>query len=830
MDPEQLWNVVANPAWRPLTNTDLPGFAVLAICAAVLIGLTLWTYLGSSQTTPRRLFLLIVLRLLALTIAILTALRPAISVTEQPKQKSILVIALDSSESMTVTDEYDKLSRWEVLKRNVEKCEPLLKQLQDEQEVTVHLYPFSTDFNLANDQYRPPGDDKKELLIADWIRSKKPDGKRTDFGQMLAELHKKYLAETLPFRGLVIVSDGGNNVMLPDLDPIRQAGFWRYANRPIYAFMTGRSETRTDQKDIGFTSIVADPSPVGVKADLTVKATLKASGLENANVKIKLSISIRNGETRKWEDVPELARIETFRLTKPAGNEIELATKATEKPGQIRATLEIVEGPAEDRIQGNNRISTFVTVTKEGVRVLVIDRARLELKFLREALGSDKRFDLVQLIRQTDDPLPAGEARKFDLLNEAYDVIILGDVSPERLNRIDPKLMENIAKLVGEKGVGLLMTGGVDSFGGTPGQSGNESWKNTPLAELLPVEIPDRTLQRDGPTQIVPLANAFSEYIMKLQTDPDANRKTWEKLGDTALSRLGGYTEIGKPKRGAKVYALARETEKGGEAPLLVGQTLGRSNARVLAFGADQTWKWMNLGSQEKAEDPDEGIKLHSRFWRQMVLWLAHQDEVEGSVFVRPQLSRLAVNGRNDIDMGIKGKHNDEVLNPKMRYQVIPAGEEPDEKKARPAERGERGKPRGRFEARLPGEYRVIARGEGKDVDGTEIKGDAEAWFDVYPEVSDELLNPAANESFLLELEKAARSSTPEYVRKVDKLPAFLKEEFIDKPLKQPNLRPKLYPDWRRDGDSRWFLPILLVAFVAILSLEWGLRRVWGMV
>ena len=830
MDSQQLWNVVSNPAWRPLTNADVPGYIVLAVCGAALIGLTVWTYVGSSQTTPRRLFLLVVLRLLALIIAILTALRPAISVTEQPKQKSILVLALDNSESMSITDEYDKLSRWEVLRRNVEKCEPLLKQLHDEQDVTVHLYTFSNDFSPAAEQYKPTGDDGSTLSITDWLKGKRPAGKRTDFGRMLADLHKKYQSETLPFRGMLVVSDGGNNVLLPELDPLKQAGYWRYANHPIYCFLTGRTDTKTDKKDIGFTSIAADPSPVGVKADLTVKASLKASGLENSNIKVRLTISRRNGETRKWEDVPELTRIEDFRLTKATGNEIEIVTKATEKPGQIRASLEIVEGPAEDRIQSNNRISTFVTVTKEGVRVLVIDRARLELRFLREALASDKRFDFVQLIRQTDDPLPAGDARKFDLLNEAYDVIILGDVSPERLNGIDPKLMDNIAKLVSEKGVGLLMTGGIDSFGGTPGQSGTLNWGKTPLGPLLPVEVPDRVPQRDGKTQIVPLANAFSEYIMKLQTDATANRKTWEKLGDTALTRLGGYTEIGKPKLGSKVYAIARDVEKGNEAPLLVGQTLGKSNARVLAFGGDQTWKWRNLGSEEKAADPDEGVKLHARFWKQVVLWLAHQDEVEGSVYVRPQLARLAVNGRNDIDMGVKGKHNDEIPTPKMKYQVIPANEEPDEAKAKPAERGERGKVKGKFEARQPGEYRVIAWGEGKDADGTEIKGDAEAWFDVYPDVSDELINPAANDAFLLDLEKASRSVAPDFVRKADRLAGFIQEELIDKPLKAPNVRPKLYPDWRRDSENRWFLPVLMVAFVCILSLEWGLRRIWGMV
>ena len=37
------------------------------------------------------------------------------------------------------------------------------------------------------------------------------------------------------------------------------------------------------------------------------------------------------------------------------------------------------------------------------------------------------------------------------------------------------------------------------------------------------------------------------------------------------------------------------------------------------------------------------------------------------------------------------------------------------------------------------------------------------------------------------------------------------------------------WPDWRRPSLGG-FLPSLFLAFVAVLTLEWGLRRYWGMV
>ncbi len=804
-------------------DPDVLGYIFLAVCAAVLVGLTLWTYLGAAQTTPRRLFILVFLRLLALVIAMITAIRPALSITEQPRIPSTIIIVLDTSESMTLTDEFGRNSRWDVLRNVMEKCEPIIKQLQGEQEVTVHLYCFSTNFDPNAEQYRSKLDDK-DVTITQWLARRRPDGKRTDFGSMLQKLYDRYQSERY-LRGLIIVSDGGNNVMNPDATA--QATKWRGIGCPIYTFMVGRTDTKSDQKDIALTSIAPDPSPVTVKADLVVKGMVNAQGLELANVKIRLTISTLNNSTGEWEEIRDLTRTEEFKLLKSIGNEIEIATKAPDKPGEVRVKLEIVNGPADDRIKDNNEIDTYLTVTKEGVRVLVIDRARLELAYLRRALATDKRFDFVQVIRQTSEPPAANEARTFDVLNEAYDAIILGDVSIDRLTSLNPELMANIDKLVREKGVGLLMTGGLDSFGGTPNIT-PRSWKGTPIGDLLPVELPDPTAQIDEPTEIKPTTEGFKQYIMKLDPNPKTNEKIWADLGRETYTKLGGYTVIGRPKPGTTIYATASRGL--GEDFLLVGHTVGKG--RVLAFGADQTWKWVNFGGDEEPKNKDEpttGQNLHARFWKQMVLWLAHQEEIEGNVFVRPDLRRLSVNGKNTLRLGIKDKHGDLVPNPKLRYQVLAPGEKADPNKAKPPERGDKGEFRATYEPKAPGEYRVIAWGEGKNPDGSDIKGDAESRFIVYPDISDELLRPAARDDFLLGLENTANGVTPENVRRADKLPGFLESEFVQKPLKLTTAKPRLHPDWRRNG-SPWFLPTVLIVFVAVLGLEWGLRRVWGMV
>jgi len=163
-----------------------------------------------------------------------------------------------------------------------------------------------------------------------------------------------------------------------------------------------------------------------------------------------------------------------------------------------------------------------------------------------------------------------------------------------------------------------------------------------------------------------------------------------------------------------------------------------------------------------------------------------------------------------------------------IRYQILRPGEAPDEAKAKRAERDPNGGARVSFEAKVPDEYTVVAWGAGTDPTGEKVTGDAKARYVVYPEVSDEMLRPAANPEFLLALENTANGTAQDAARRADQLPKFL-EQMRSNPPKLSTPRPKPYPDWRRDK-QQWFLPAMLVLFVAVLGLEWGLRRAWGMV
>lgn len=802
MQPERTWNLTSNPAWRVFTDTDQFGYMLLIGAAILLIVLTVWTYLGSVNTTPRRLTILIVLRLLALLIAVLTTLRPSASVFEIPREPSTLIIVIDSSESMSVNDEAN-YTRWEVVQKVLSQSQTLMQQLKDEQQVTIYQYHFNRDFDANRDTLTP---------------EVKPDGKATDFGSMLSGIYAVHQGEKR-LRGLVIFSDGRDNKQSSSKLPLVEASKFRSIGCPIYTFAVGSVSTGGTQKDIGFTSIAPNPSPVAIKAPLKITAKLNAPGFINYPAKIRLKIDNQD------------IRVETFRLTKENDNEIEIETKAPEKPGEVKVRLELVDPPENQSTTLNDAIETYLNVTKEGVRVLVLGKDGFELQAMRRALARDKRFDVVEAIRVTESAATPEEAKAFDLREQRYDVIILGDVTAASLTAIRPTMLEEIRDLVKKQGVGLVMTGGAYTFGGTAGIPGSKGYKGTPLDELLPILVPANPVDPvNERVSMTPTEEGLQHFLMRLDPDRAKNKANWDLLNGVdpekplgGPTRLPGRTVIGEPRPGVSVFARADNAQTG--APLLVGHEVG--SGRVLAFGASETYFWTR-----PFPDPADRLKtfnLHSRFWRQMVLWLAKQDETEGAAYIRPEFRRMVSGSAQRLTMGLKDKRGTEIPDADLRYQVLAPGENADKTKAQRPTRDEKGIGRVSYEAKTPGEYRVIVWGEGKDpVDGSAVTGDATANYLVFPEISDEMLRTAANPDFLLALENTANGTSLDTVRRADRFPSFLKE-LVDTPLQLAAPKSTPYPDWRRDK-SRIFLPIVLIIFVALLGLEWGLRRAWGMV
>ena len=91
----------------------------------------------------------------------------SVAARDTQKERSLLLILLDSSKSMTIQDEFNGQNRWDAQRRTLQRCEPVLQQLRDEQNIDVRIYRFAEQ-------------------VADFDPKDKAEGNRTDVGTALA--------------------------------------------------------------------------------------------------------------------------------------------------------------------------------------------------------------------------------------------------------------------------------------------------------------------------------------------------------------------------------------------------------------------------------------------------------------------------------------------------------------------------------------------------------------------------------------------------------------------------------------------------------------------
>ena len=205
---------------------------------------------------------------------------------------------------------------------------------------------------------------------------------------------------------------------------------------------------------------------------------------------------------------------------------------------------------------------------------------------------------------------------------------MLGDVTAEQLRSLDPEATGEDRE-AGRRGAGLMVLGGYVNLG-------NGGWQGTALEKLLPVDLSMNGAERGrrverGADGGRPAAGAVH---------PPAGRRPEpaEGVGEAGEARRHDGADSCPRSRPRRRCWRADDEQKG--EPILVMQPYGggregrRRRARVLVFGGDTT---LPLGAQRG------GPAAARRFWRQVVVWLARQEDAEGSVWVRPDVRRLPV-------------------------------------------------------------------------------------------------------------------------------------------------------------------------------------------
>jgi hypothetical protein len=188
------------------------------------------------------------------------------------------------------------------------------------------------------------------------------------------------------------------------------------------------------------------------------------------------------------------------------------------------------------------------------------------------------------------------------------------------------------------------MLGGRNAFG-------EGGWQNTPVAEILPVEL------------VPPFANEADPFYVDVFVTPTLFGRTHPvtQMADTlelslqhwqTLPPLGIVNQVGKVKPGA-VSVLEGKTANDETHVVLAYQRFGRGKA--LAFTPVNQWYW-----QMAFEIPLEDL-THETLWQQIFRWLVN--EVPGQVTASTVVDRFAPGAPVTVTVGVLDDNFIEINN-----------------------------------------------------------------------------------------------------------------------------------------------------------------------
>ncbi|MGL6196325.1 MAG: hypothetical protein ACRC2T_16025, partial [Thermoguttaceae bacterium] len=371
-----------------------------------------------------------------------------------------------------------------------------------------------------------------------------------------------------------------------------------------------------------------------------------------------------------------------------------------------------------------------------------------------------------------------------------YTVYIISDVDADAFK---PEELQALADMV-KNGSGLMMLGGNSSFGAG-------GYAGTPLESVLPVLIQDVDRQKlgdepridlyiDTPLRALPTEQSKNESMLRLADDPLENDKQWRLLPE--LEKIRRI----KPKQ------AAREILTAGFQPILVQGTFG--SGRVLAFAGNTTWFWWFDHEKE-----------HKRFWRQLILWLAKMDDsMQGDCWIELERPRFGAGETVKFKVRLRTEKGEEVTNPKVEATVrYPDGEEETVSII-----NENGTATGSIRnTSRPGDYSIRATASPSGASALNIGlHEASSRFLVF-EQDMEMDNPVADPTLLANIAGITGASAvvaetlPNLLQELEKKSELLTEK------RETKLT--LYDSW-----------FALILVILLFSIEWFLRKLWGMV
>lgn len=417
-----------------------------------------------------------------------------------------------------------------------------------------------------------------------WLKALNAEDPRSEITDGLNDLLQRDENE-LP-AAIVIATDGRDNGSKTQWDDVALEA--ARLKVPFFVYGVGGSTA-------GFLQLkdAAIQNTLFVEDTVSVPFRFRAQGIKDGEVELNLTlggkvVATKRVTVKEGQDVTETLSFTPTKEDASAGKREIIATV------KINQGAEVLE----------DRFAKMVRIADRKVKMLYIEsNPRWEFKFMQRAFVRDRRVDPTFLVLNGDRKAMESGApflanfpdQRKDLF--AFDMLIIGDVDA---NYFTPEQRNWIKDFVTEGGGLVVIAGRLHA---------PSSWLGTPLADVLPVEVPSLKFPIDDarrPTEFKPTISDFGKRgsILSFADDPIENVQAWNEFP-------GFYWHYPVTKlRPAAVSLMDHPREKIVDEkpmPLLAMHYYGKG--LVLFSALEETWRWRF----------NEADKYFARYWGQVV-------------------------------------------------------------------------------------------------------------------------------------------------------------------------------------------------------------------
>lgn len=587
-----------------------PIVIVLIIGAAIAVPAVLSYRRVRGKSSVRDRWVLRGLRIASLAVLLVCLMRPMLLLSAAVPQRNFVGVLIDDSRSMRIADR-DGRQRAEWIRDSVTAPRSaLLAALRARFQVKLFRFGATAERLDSTAELRF---DENETRLGDAIEAARRD------------------LEMVPLSGLVVFTDGADNSRAPIADELLSL---RAKQVPVFTVGVGSERFARD---------------VEVRRVETARTVLKGSTLL-ADVLVR-----QRGFTgaRVPLVVEDEGRVigRTEIALPPDGD---VAPVRVEVPMAVAGARQLtfrIPLQAGEQVAQDNAQQALVGVRDTREKILYVEgEPRYEMRFVRAAVAADSNLQLVVLQRTADrkflrlnvdgpgeltDGFPATRGELY-----AYRAIIVGSIEASFFTHAQ---LAMLADYVSVRGGGLLFLGGRRSFG-------EGGYAGTPLAEVMPVIVTGAatgdsvSFLADLTASLTP--SGASHAVTQVAGNQVASAERWRTLpAVTSVNRIrrvkpGAVTLIeGIVPKAGRAGVPNGEQLRGYEQPLLVYQRYGRGLS--VAMPIQDSWTWA-FGADIPIDDP-----TFPTFWRQLLRFLT--SDVPGRVTVHARTDQ--VNPRTPVDL-----------------------------------------------------------------------------------------------------------------------------------------------------------------------------------